>query len=308
MSPLLVAVLVAAVLTGGGLTAAAITLGTPTAFARVYLDALAGGDIRGALAMPGIRTSAADARSLERVGAAELRIDRIDDRVVNEVHHLTVTWTGGGTTSETELLVRGDGLGWRFSATPLVSATVHAAPARRVLIGAASLPTSANGSAAEVVLAPGAYAVRAADTADISDPAQLVAQTAGGTADASVSVAASPALESAAAGALGRILSACANAQVLQPTGCPFGYQLTDRLVGVPEWRIITQPHTQLVPGATAGEWLLRVADGSAGVSLQAQRLSDGGVHAVADTTDIAGDWPLTVSAAGVVSIGELRQ
>lgn len=308
VSPLLVVTLVAAAVTGSGLTAAVLTLGTASAFARIYLDALAAGDVRGALAMPGMRVSAADASRLERIGPAELRVDRIDELVVDDVHHLTVTWSGGGATSQTELLVRGDGLGWRFQATPLVSATVHAAPARVVRLGAASVPTAADGSVESVLLAPGAYAVRASDAADTSAPAQLVTAAVGTTAEATVTVSASQSLTEAAGRALDRVLAACAESQVLQPAGCPFGYQLTDRLVGVPKWSILGRPRSELVPGSFAGQWQLRVGNGSASIALQAQRLADGRIQAVSDTVEIAGSWPLEVSATGVVTLGALSQ
>jgi hypothetical protein len=83
-------------------------------------------------------------------------------------------------------------------------------------------------------------------------------------------------------------LQACADQQVLQPAGCPFGIQIDDRVVSPPVWTIVTSPVVTLVPGETAVE--MPPTEGVAHISVEVQSLFDG------EFSQVEEDRPFTLS------------
>src|SRR5690606_25887943 len=98
-------------------------------------------------------------------------------------------------------------------------------------------------------------------------------------------------------------LAECATQTVLFPTGCPFGYSVSNRLESPPQWTIATFPLISIVPGDFPGEWLVAGGSGSARVQAEVRSLFDGSVSHLDETVDFTIIWAMTVSTSDAVTI-----
>ena len=73
-----------------------------------------------------------------------------------------------------------------------------------------------------------------------------------------------------------KFLDTCVTQVVLQPTGCPFGYQTGNRLVGEPAWSVLDYPVVSVVAGETG--WVVRNAVAKVELTGQLQSLFDGSI------------------------------
>src|ERR1700754_2734889 len=104
VAPWVGAFLVVLLIGGGGVVALNATVLGPGDFVRVYLDALARGDARSALALPGVDASGADDILLgDDVLTGLTAIRQLSDDDLGGGHHrVTMAWTapgGEGTTA-----------------------------------------------------------------------------------------------------------------------------------------------------------------------------------------------------------------
>jgi hypothetical protein len=74
-----------------------------------------------------------------------------------------------------------------------------------------------------------------------------------------------------------RLLDQCAEQAVLQPTGCPFGVTIDDRVVDPPQWRLDELGDLSIEPGGRPGVWSLR-GEGDVQLVVVVQKLFDGTV------------------------------
>jgi len=68
---------------------------------------------------------------------------------------------------------------------------------------------------------------------------------------------------------------------VLFPTGCPFGYAITNRVASPPEWTVSTMPEVRLAPDADTGTWFAIGDAGVAHLHAEVQSLFDGSISSV---------------------------
>lgn len=73
------------------------------------------------------------------------------------------------------------------------------------------------------------------------------------------------------------LLDDCAEQPVLQPTGCPFGITIVDRVTTPPVWQLESAPDVIVEPGDAPGVWLVR-GTGAVRLTVSVQRLFDGTV------------------------------
>ncbi len=92
-----------------------------------------------------------------------------------------------------------------------------------------------------------------------------------------------------------QLLSDCSEQPVLQPTGCPFGTTIVDRVTTPPVWQLDTDPDVLIEPGDEPGVWRVR-GTGSVQLTVSVQRLFDG---VVAERVDQLG-----YIVRGVVIVG----
>jgi hypothetical protein len=88
-------------------------------------------------------------------------------------------------------------------------------------------------------------------------------------------------------------LTKCATQEVLQPTGCPFGYLVDDRIDSTPKWSIANQPTVAVKPDGA--QWTIPPAQAVAHIEVDVQSLFDGSISHVSQ------DVPFLVT--GTISI-----
>jgi len=85
-------------------------------------------------------------------------------------------------------------------------------------------------------------------------------------------------------------LTDCATQEVLQPTACPFGFFVQDRIVSPPTWSITSQPTVSVVPDGAG--WRMPAAQAVAHIEVAIRSLFDGSVR------DVAEDVPFIVTGS----------
>ena len=88
-------------------------------------------------------------------------------------------------------------------------------------------------------------------------------------------------------------LDECVTQDVLQPTGCPFGYQTGNRLVGVPAWSVVSYPEVTVIPGETG--WVVRDAIAQVDLKGELQSLFDGNVTPLDEIIDANFNLDITI-------------
>src|SRR5690606_20320521 len=69
-------------------------------------------------------------------------------------------------------------------------------------------------------------------------------------------------------------LTECATQEVLQPTACPFGYFVEDRIDSLPKWSIVAQPEVAVEPDGAG--WAILPAEALAHIDVDIRSLFDG--------------------------------
>src|SRR5690606_13796111 len=96
-------------------------------------------------------------------------------------------------------------------------------------------------------------------------------------------------------------LAECATQRVLQPTACPFGFVVTDRIEGDPVWSIAENPVITLTPDG--GNWTIPATSASAHIDVDVVSLFDGTVSHVSEDVEFLLSGTITVQPDGSVSI-----
>jgi hypothetical protein len=286
--PWIVAFVLAAAAGGGTVAGLNATVFGPGDFVRVYLDALARGDARSALALPGVDAAGADDLLLADdvlTGLTGLR-QVSDADLGGGAHRITFAWTApeaaGTTAFEVERV--GSRLGlfpeWGFAQSPVATVALDVQHDDRFTANAIDETTGrdAAGAVEFAVMVPGSYVFGHASTFLRAADVTVVADEVGAKLDAVIDVQASPAFASALGEEVQAHLDECASQQVLFPTGCPFGQTISNRVVTDPVWTIAAYPEVEISPGPESGTWLAGPATGTAHLVVDVQSLFDGSV------------------------------
>ena len=295
---------------------------SPSGFVSGYLHALARQDARAALAMPGVDASdsALAAAGLPTAPSRELlRSDALaavsgirivhDDSLADGVHQVSFDAVVDGTPVSSTFRVKQTGsvLGllptWRFSTTPLAVAGVTVEHAETFTVAGHTLDTRAadptqpadafNTKADYVVFAPGVYRLGHVSTYLNADPVSLLARKPGALVSASVVAQPNSDFVSQVETQLDGYLDGCAKQPVLQPSGCPFGVVIDDRVIGAPAWSIVRYPPVNVVAGANG--WQMAPAEGIAHLHVTVQSLFDGTI------STRSSDEPFSVALSSIV-------
>ena len=325
----LAALAVVAVLLAAALPAGAASLYrelySPAAFVGRYLSLLSAGRAADALAMPGAElteSQRADAGIPADASDALLRsaaLNTLDQmRVLSEetrdnVTTVTVSYRAGGVPGTTTFAVVPDGWvgvvpGWRFERSPLAVMDVAVAGSTRFAVNGFAMDArqiAADAPPGEalpmLVLSPGLYAVGVDTPLAVADPVRVLS-------DAPqiripVVVTARPTAEftGVVQQRVEDFLTACAAQRVLQPTGCPFGGVIDDRVDSEPVWSIVQQPEVALTPDGAG--WRIPDAAAVAHLDVRVRSLFDGRVSEVSEDVPFLVSGTIEVDAAGSASI-----
>jgi hypothetical protein len=321
----IVGVLLAAAFGAGG-SALYRELYSPTAFVLRYLDLLADGRAGDAHAVPGVEMDAAalqaaglppgasDALLRSAVLAPLDDVEAVSEVADGDVSRVTVRYTAGGAGGSTVFSVTQDGWTgvlprWRFATSPLAVVDLTVRGSMRFTVNGfvldkrqiAGIDVDPLAPVPLLVFSPGLYSV-SVDTAIAATPGVAVLADAP-RADIPVDVQAEPTDEfvSVVQQRVDEFLAACATQEVLQPTGCPFGYQVRNRIVNPPEWSIVEAPEVKVVPDGA--NWRIAPAQAVAHIEVSIRSLFDGSVRAVSEDVPFSVSGTITVLPDGTASI-----
>lgn len=301
---------------------------SPAAFVEEYIELLAEGRATDALAVPGV---AVDPEELAEGGlpasasGALLRgvaLAPIDDvRVVSQqqegdVTHVTVEYDAGGYNGRSTFDVeRDDSIGlaptWRFATSPLAVMNLGVTGSMVFDVNGFELDkrqVSPDGADADplapvslLVFSPGLYSV-SVDTAISSTPGVAVLSDSPFHA-IPVNMQAQPTEEflGVVQEKVEEFLTQCATQQVLQPTACPFGYFVQDRIDSLPQWSIVSQPTVAVEPDGAG--WSILPSEAIAHIDVDIRSLFDGRVRSVGEDVPFTVTGKITVRPDGKVSI-----
>lgn len=272
----------------------------PQGLVMQYLDALASKNAAGALALPGVKLDKAklkDAGLPAGSTAALLRSEVLpeltgitfvsDEDMGNGVHDVTFDYTSGSTEGSSTFSVVSDGpFNWRFDVSPIsvINLTVkHStqfsvngfAVDTRQLVSKDTKPKFTNILNIQAFTGVD-YTFKIKNKMLTSDSASVLASDSSQVAEAEVEAKPTDAFNKAAQSAVNAKLKDCAKQKVLQPTGCPFGVHVTDRISGDPKWSITEFPEIELEAGENS--WEIPDVDGEAKIKVDVQSIFDGSI------------------------------
>ncbi|TQL46594.1 hypothetical protein FB562_2118 [Homoserinimonas aerilata] len=292
------------------------TVFSASGFVSSYMGALERHDVAAALAMPGVGEGAtveASPALLRRDAMGQLQ----DASVVSDVdegdglHNVTVEYVlAAGSRGATTFSVRHTGphLGvfssWEFASSPL--GVLEVVPHNTVEFDVNGVTVVAEQGADQAngfqVLVPGSYTLEYSSDFLEAEPATLLLGSPATTERFTLEVRASAAFVDAVDEELASYLDDCATQQVLQPTGCPFGKSISNRIVGLPGWSMVTYPSVAIEPGETSGTWLVPPAAGSARLTADVMSLFDGTVSTLSEDVTFTVSYLVTFTADGGIT------
>jgi hypothetical protein len=275
-------------------------------FVRSYLETLQRGDLDAVLAIDGVEAPA-NARGdllLDGVLGGFDGIRLLSDVESEGEHTVRYAYTIDGTEQISQFTVERAGTRfglfpmWRFSVSPVATLAVTVDHDARF---------TANGVEATsgdyAVLVP-ARVILGHDTEWLEALDTTVAVTeVGATTDALVEVAPKEGFAPAATAAIASYLDTCATQTVLQPTGCPFGTTIANRLKGSPAWSLVAYPEAQLNTTDTPGTWETQRATGTAHIIADVVSLFDGTTSRLDEDVEFAGTYLIVVGLDDSLSV-----
>jgi hypothetical protein len=320
------ALLIAALLAGAG--ALYREFYSPSAFVLRYLSMLENGRAADALALPGVALDSAELDAaglpatasdalLRRAALSDLRDAHVTSEATDGDETLVgVHFTAGGHEGDVTFRVAYDGVvgvvpTWRFAQSPLAvvelqvtgsmvfSVNDFVVDKRQVAVEGMEVDPTA--SVPLLVFSPGLYAV-SVDTAMATSPGLAVLSNAP-MRSVPVAVEARPTVEftDLVQRRVEEFLTECATQEVLQPTGCPFGYVVNNRVEQLPSWSIVQQPLVTLV--ADGAGWRIPDTGAVAHIDVGVRSISDGSYRAVSEDVPFLVNGQIDVLDDGTASI-----
>ncbi|MFP7761774.1 hypothetical protein [Marisediminicola sp. LYQ134] len=291
------------------------TVYSSSGFVSGYLAALERRDVDSALETPGVDLPEGDhLRTLLAPGAlGELRDHRIRSDTVRPdgTHRVIADYTIDGTESSTvfEVTFEGTRFGlfteWSFTTSPVsVLDILPRNDARFDANGTVIISDSGAGEpVSALVLTPGSFALGHESTYLVAEPETILVVEPASVVEATVTARANNDFIDLLQTELDSLLDECATQTVLQPTGCPFGQPIANRLDGTPEWSIEAYPAVSIAPGPTAGTWQVPRTPGTARLAVDVQSLFDGTLSRFDEPVDFTVSYLITFTDDNEISI-----
>jgi hypothetical protein len=291
---------------------------SPTAFVERYLGLLAQGRAADALAIAGVSVDSAE---LEAAGLPATASDALlrpaalatltDIEIVSEettdagTTLVTASYNAGAFPGTTTFEVRRDGwLGvaptWAFVKSPLALVNVAVKGSMTFDVNGFSLdkrqvsPEGVDADPLEpvalLVFSPGIYSVSVDTPISATRGVAVLSDSPMANVPVELQAFATPAFVEIVQQRVEEFLTDCATQEVLQPTACPFGFFVQDRIVSPPTWSITSQPTVSVVPDGAG--WRMPAAQAVAHIEVAIRSLFDGSVR------DVAEDVPFIVTGS----------
>ena len=273
---------------------------TPEAHVLQYLDALADDDLTAAARLAGLPADAA----LPLGDDSEPSIVRIIERIeAADGTARVLAEYGTEQDAVTAVFVLEPGpahLGlvpvWQFARPPVATAMVGVDQHDRVRVNGVLAQTPEAGEPVSL-----AVFVPSLVTARVVEPhvqAAPVSRRVDGSMPTTIELEAETTalLQRVVALEVEQFVLDCTEQRVLLPTGCPFGRTVTERVIDLPRWQLVSGPEVVIVPGQAPGRWAV-VGTAELRLTAQVQRLRDGRVSDLDETVtaNLSGEVVLTV-------------
>lgn len=300
----------------------------PAAFVTRYLDMLSTGRAADALLMPGVAldrsileesgidATASEALLREAALAPLTDVDIVSEETSDDVTAVTVSYLAGSHQGTTTFEVEQAGWAgvtpnWRFAQSPLaaVSLTVLGADSfavngfevQRAQVSAAGTASPATDPVPMLVFTPGLYAVNVGTAISASPGVSVLADSPLTQTPIEVQTAPTDEFISVVQTRVEEFLTECTTQQVLQPTACPFGLEVQNRIVEPPVWSITEQPAVTVEPDG--GQWKIPPTDAVAHIEVDIQSLYDGSIEHVSEDVPFRVDGTIAILPDGSASI-----
>ncbi|UUT36336.1 hypothetical protein [Microbacterium elymi] len=303
------------------------TLYSPSAFVEHYLSLLSSGHAADALRVPGVAVDRSELKAagladdasdaLRQAALAPLTDVRVDSEQTDAAgSHVTVSYRAGGYAGTTTFdLERAGSIGivptWRFSRSPLavIDLTVHGSMSFLVngfaidkrQVSPAGTEAAPADAVPLLVFSPGIYSVRV-DTA-ISSSSGVAVLSDSPLKNVPVTVQSEPTSKfvQVVQDRVDDFLTQCATQQVLEPTGCPFGYVVQNRIDGSPEWSMDQPPKIDVIPDGEG--WAIPPTDGVAHIVVDIRSIYDGSLTHIDEDVRFTMVGTIDISPSGTASI-----
>lgn len=322
-----VGLLLVAAIGAGGVTLYQQFYG-PSAFVVRYLDLLSSGRAADALRVPGV---AIDRDTLEKAGIdptaseAMLRhaalapltdIEVESEKAVDGGTAVTVSYEASGHPGTSTFLVEQDGWAgvtpnWRFTTSPLAVVDLTVLGADQFAVNGFEVDrrqVSAAGPAAEtadplplLVFTPGLYSVTVKTPIATADGHGVLADTPLAVTPLEVQTTPTAEFTEVVQQQVEQFLTDCAAQEVLQPTACPFGLRVTNRISSPPEWSITKQPTITVTPDG--GQWQIPPTDAVSHIDVDIVSLFDGSVKELSEDVPFQVNGTIVILPDGKASI-----
>lgn len=294
------------------------TLYSASGFVASYLDALERHDTSAALAFPGVLGPEQAAVNLlvpDALHGPEGDRSFIEESSGDGVHTVTVEYTLASEMRTTDFRVERTGAlfglfsSWSFESSPLASVAVTVLHDDRFRVNGIDLLGGASGGDAEsapghfLVFTPGLYTFDHASTYLAADPVPVIVGEPGSITVVQVNVLANEEFVSEVRARAVAYLDRCATQQVLQPTGCPFGRVVANRVHTTPEWSISQYPSVEIVPDTTKGMWLVPTVSATAHLTVEEQSLFDGSISTIDEDVPFSLSYTITLLPNDTIQI-----
>lgn len=303
----------------------------PSAFVVRYLDLLSTGRAADALRVPGV---AIDRETLDKAGidptASEAMLRRAalapltDVKVESEKHAdggtaVTVSYHASGHPGTSTFLIEQDGWAgvtpnWRFTTSPLAVVDLTVRGADRFSVNGFEVDrrqVSVDGADAValeplplLVFTPGLYAVTVKTPISTASGHGVLADTPLAVTPLDVQTQPTDDFIDVVQERVEEFLTECTTQEVLQPTACPFGLRVTNRLSSSPKWSIPKQPEVTVVPDG--GQWQIPTTDAVAHVDVEIRSLFDGKTQPLSEDVpfQLAGTIAILPDGSASIRIG----
>jgi len=298
-------------------------------FVRQYLDALAQHDTVSALALDGATptgTQLAAAGLPQHLPETLLRASvlgtlddielRSDTETAPGVHSVVYDFRLAGKRSSMTFTVQNTGTfagvfdSWRFTESPLAVLRVTVQHQATFTVNGLTLDTRAHAAdgappafsnqAAYLAFAPARYSF-GHDSAMLTAAPRAVPVTRSGATDVAVDAVPNDTFLEQVQTEVNGFLDECAQQQVLQPSNCPFGITIDDRVTSPPTWSIAEYPQVDLTATETGFE--MAETPGQAHIVVKVQSLFDGDVSTRDEDVPFAMGLSVTIQPDGNLTI-----
>jgi len=300
----------------------------PSAFVGRYLDLLSNGRAADALRLPGVAidhsiledsgiSPTASEALLRQASLAPLTEFEIESEETSDgVTSVTVSYVAGGHPGTSSFQVAQDGWegitpSWRFTQSPLAAVSldllgadhfaVNGFEVDRGQVAAAGAEANPAEALPLLVFTPGLYSITV-DTAISTSPGVSILADSPLT-QTPVEVQTEPTEEfiSVVQTRVEEFLTECTTQQVLQPTACPFGLEVSNRIDAPPVWSIATQPTVSVEPDGA--QWKIPPTDAVAHIEVDIRSLFDGSVEHVSEDVPFQVNGTIAILPDGSASI-----